>query len=117
MATTPTGINAPARGITRILAGYVLESEGIDMSTVIDQTPDQMGAIADEQIYDHRYDLSLVAFSATSARIAPATTGDRITYDGQTYVVDRVAEAGTYNGKLKWTIAAHRFDNWPTQPG
>ena len=115
MATTPTGITGAARGIVRTLAGFVVESEGIDTTAIIDQTPDQTGAIAHEEVYDHRYDLNLVAFSASPARVAPATTNDLIVYDDTTYVVDSVAEAGTYNGKLKWTIRAHRYTNYPAQ--
>lgn len=117
MATSPTGINAPARGIVRTLAGYIVQQEGIDTQSIAHETPDQLGAIGWEEVYDHRYDLTLTAISSTSARTAPATDGDRISYDGKTWVVDSVAEAGTYNDHLKWSIRAHRYDNFPTQGG
>ena len=29
--------------------------------------------------------------------------------------VDSVREAGTYNARRRWTITAHRYDNFPAQ--
>lgn len=113
MATTPTAIAKSARGIVRTLDGYILQNETITTSPIAEQTPDQMGAIADEQVYDHRADLSLTAVSASATRTAPATENDQIVYDGKTWQVDTVEEAGTYNSLLRFNIRAHRYDNFP----
>ena len=67
MATTPTTIAKSARGIVRTLDGFILQNETITTSPIVEQTPDQMGAIADEEagtynsllrfnIRAHRYD-------------------------------------------------------------
>ena len=113
MATTPTSISASARGVTRTLSGYIVESESISKAPQSEQTSDQTGAIAAEEIYDHRTDLSLTVISSSSTRTAPACTNDKITYGGATYFVDSVEEAGTYNGILRFNIKAHRWDNCP----
>lgn len=114
MATTPTAIAKSARGIVRTLAGYILQNETITTSPIVEQTPDQMGAIADEQVYDHRTDLSLTAVSSSATRTPPATNNDQISYDGKLWLVDSVEEAGTYNSLLRFNIRAHRYDNFPT---
>lgn len=113
MATVPQAISKSARGIARTLEGFVLQNETITSAPIVEQTPDQNGAIADEQVYDHRIDLSLTAVSASSSRTAPATTNDQILYDGKAWQVDSVEEAGTYNSLLRFNIRAHRFDNFP----
>ena len=114
MATTPT-ITGAVRGISNTLSGYVVQNETITESTVLEQVPDQNGAIGYEAIYDHRTDLSLSVISAGSSSTAPTHTGDRITYASKTWVVDSCEEAGTYNAVRKWNIRAHRYDNWPAQ--
>jgi hypothetical protein len=114
MATTPTSINAPARGITRTFDDYIVHGEKITTLPIIDQTPDQLGAIADEQVYDHRYELTLSIISKTSARTPPVLTNDQITYDSKLWLVDSCEETGSYNDKLKWDIRAHRYTNTPT---
>ena len=114
MATTPTAIAKSARGIVRTLDGYILQNETITISPIVEQTPDQMGAIADEQVYDHRTDLSLTAISSSTSRTAPVTQNDQITYDGKLWQVDSAEEAGSYNSLLRFNIRAHRYDNFPT---
>lgn len=115
MATTmsPTGITGCARGITRTLDGFVIENDNEDVSPISEPCPDQNGAMADEVVYDHRFDLSLTVHSKTSARTAPATSSDNISFDSHTWRVDKVSEAGSYNGLLRWTITAHRYDLFP----
>lgn len=117
MATTmnPTGITGCARGIALSLDGFVIESYTDDVSPISEPLPDQNGAIAGETVYDHRYDLSLTVHSKTSSRTAPATTDDNITFNSKTWRVDKVSEAGSYNGLLRWTITAHRYDLFPAQ--
>lgn len=115
MATTPTGIDKPARGIVRTLDGYILQNESIKETPLSEETDDQNGARADEEVYDHRFDLSLTAVSKTSTRTPPAHNDDLFTYDSKTWKIDEVEEAGSYNGKLRFNIRAHRYDNYPAQ--
>jgi len=117
MATTPTGIDKPARGIVRTLDGYILQNESIKKAPISEDTDDQTGARADEEVYDHRFDLSLTAVSKTSTRTPPAHQNDLFTYDSKTWKIDEVEEAGSYNGKLRFNIRAHRYDNYPAQNG
>lgn len=116
MATIPQIVNA-ARGIARTLSGYSVQSESITRTPVREQVPDQVGAIAEEQTYDERTDLSLTVISATNARTAPAANSDTIAYGGATYYVDSVEEAGSYNGVLRFNIRAHRYTNAPAAAG
>lgn len=127
MATTPTEIKGSPRGITNTLTGFVVESESIVNAPVQEDVDDQTGARADERVYDNRVDLKLTVYGATSsASIASVLeamptgyTGQRIKYPsgngGVYYKVDSVEEAGTYNGRRRWNITGHKFDNFPPQ--
>ncbi|MBR0506177.1 MAG: hypothetical protein IJJ84_12295 [Kiritimatiellae bacterium] len=127
MATTPTEIKGSPRGITNTLTGFVVENERIVDAPVQEDVPDQNGAQADEIVYDNRKNLNLTVYGATSsASIASVIedmpdgyTGKRIKYPsgngGVYYKVDSVEEAGTYNGRRRWTITGHKFDNFPPQ--
>ena len=127
MATSPTEIKGSPRGITNKLDGFVVESENINDAPVQEEFDDQDGARADEQVFDNRKDLKLTVYGATanaaisSVIVAMPTgyTGKRIKYpsgsDGVWYKGDNVEEAGTYNGRRRWNITAHKFDNFPPQ--
>ena len=116
MATVPTTIAASARGITRTLSGYIVQNETISEAPISETTEDQTGAVVAEEVYDRRTDLTLTVISASSTRTAPAGNDDIISYDDKNWKVDSIEEAGSYNGKLRFTIRAHRFSNYPTQP-
>lgn len=122
MATVPASISGSPRGISNTLADFVVESEEINETPVQEDFDDQNGARADEKVYDTRVDLSLTVYGAKadadiSARLSAIANsgGKSISYAGKTWKVDSVREAGTYNGRRRWTIAAHRFDNFPAQ--
>ena len=115
MATTPSSISASARGIANTLSGFVVQSENMTTSPVVEQVPDQNGAIAYEAVYDHREDLSLSVISASATATAPTVTNEIIQYASKKWFVDSCEEAGTYNQVRKWNIRAHKFDNWPAQ--
>lgn len=122
MATVPASISGSPRGISNTLADFVVESEEINDTPVQEDFDDQNGARADEKVYDTRVDLSLTVYGAKadadiSARLSAIANsgGKSISYAGKTWKVDSVREAGTYNGRRRWTIAAHRFDNFPAQ--
>ena len=115
MATTPSTISGATRGIVNELTGYIVQSENFTESPVVEQVPDQNGAIAYEAVYDHRTDLSLSVIGATASATAPTVTNEIISYASHNWFVDSCEEAGTYNAVRKWNIRAHRYDNWPAQ--
>lgn len=122
MATVPASISGSPRGIQNTLSGFVVESEEFNETPVQEDFDDQNGARADEKVYDTRVDLNLTVYGASaSADISSVMTaisgsgGNTITYNSKKWKVDSCREAGTYNGKRRWTITAHRFDNFPAQ--
>ena len=124
MATNPTGITGSPRGISNTLDGFVVENEEFNESPVQEDFDDQNGARADEKVYDTRVDLNLTVYGAKAgADIAKVLTdiansgGKQITYAGKNWKVDSVREAGSYNGRRRWTITAHRYNNFPAQSG
>ncbi len=122
MATVPTGITGSPRGISNTLAGFVVESEEFSEAPVQEDFDDQTGARADEKVYDTRVDLTLTVYGKTAeADIEGVLTdiansgGKSVTYASKKWKVDTCREAGSYNGRRRWTINAHRFDNFPPQ--
>lgn len=114
MATSPA-ISGAVRGISNTLTGYVVQSENITTSPVVEQVPDQNGAIGYEAVYDHRVDLSLSVISNGATTAAPTVTNEIIAYASHNWFVDSCEEAGSYGQVRKWNIRAHRYDNWPAQ--
>lgn len=104
MATNPETV-AGEYGITSTLDGYTIESENVTDSPRREEVPDQRNAVAKEIRYDTRYELRL------TVRGKEKPSNSTITYDGNTYIVDNVEKAGTYNGLKRWNIAAHRYEN------
>ena len=123
MPTHPASISGSPRGIANTLAGFVVESENIDEEPVQEDFDDQSGARADEVVYDTRKTLELTVYGASASASAPPTAaiagsgGRSITYAGEVWKVDSIREAGTYNGRRRWTVRAHRYDNFPPQGG
>ena len=122
MATVPASISGSPRGIQNTLSGFVIESEEINPTPVQEDFDDQNGARADERVYDTRVDLNLTVYGASSsADISSALTaitgsgGNTITYASKKWKVDSCREVGTYNGRRRWTITGHRYDNFPAQ--
>lgn len=125
MATTPQSISGSPRGISNTLSGFVIESENITETPVQEDFDDQNGARADEQVYDTRYDLRLTVYGASASAaitsiVVPfsssdAKKGKKIVYANYTWKVDNCEEAGTYNGRRRWNISAHRYNNFPAQ--
>lgn len=123
MATVPTGITGSPRGITNTLDGFVVESESFDKKPIQEEFDDQNGARADERVYDTEETLDLTVYGKTSSADIEdvlddiANSGGKsISYAGKNWKVDSCKEAGTYNGKRRWTIQAHKRDNFPPQP-
>ena len=122
MATSPSSISGSPRGIANTLTGFVVESENITETPQQEDFDDQNGARADERVFDTRVDLELTVYGASSSATTPPTTaisnsgGKTIAYASHNWKVDSIKEAGTYNGRRRWTINAHRYDNFPAQP-
>ena len=104
MATNPETV-AGEYGITSTLDGYTIESENVTDSPRREEVPDQRNAVAKEIRYDTRYELRL------TVRGKDKPSNSTITYDGNTYIVDNVEKAGTYNGLQRWNITAHKYEN------
>ena len=122
MATNPTGITGSPRGISNTLDGFVVENEEFNETPVQEDFDDQNGARADEKVYDTRVDLNLTVYGKTAQadisnllKAIENSGGKTITYASKTWKVDSCREAGTYNGRRRWTITAHRYDNFPAQ--
>ena len=123
MATVPDNISGSPRGIANTLDGFVVENENFDERPIQEDFDDQNGARADERVYDTEKTLDLTVYGRTAAAdiadrlvaIPAPSGGHRIKYAGSWWKVDSCKEAGTYNGRRRWTITAHRRDNFPSQ--
>ena len=125
MATVPNSISGSPRGITNTISGFVIESETITETPVQEDFDDQTGARADEQVYDTRSDLRLTVYGANSEAdiddvvvafsSSDTKKGKKIVYAGKNWKVDSCEEAGSYNGRRRWNISAHRYTNYPAQ--
>ena len=122
MATNPTGISGSPRGISNTLDGFVVENEDFNETPVQEDFDDQKGARADEKVYDTRVDLNLTVYGKTAEAdiekvltAIPNSGGKQIPYASKKWKVDSCREAGTYNARRRWTITAHRYDNFPAQ--
>ncbi len=109
MSTTPTSVHGEY-GITNTLANYTIESESITQAPQREVVPDQLNAVANEILYDTRYNLRLTMRGAT----APSAETN-LSYDSKTWIVDEVEKAGSYNGLKRYNITAHRYTNYPAQ--
>ena len=107
MALTPGQVDGEY-GVATTLTGYTIESVSVTEEPQREKVPDQKNRIAKELEYDTLYNLTLTVRGAT----APSTNG--ITYDGKKYIVDKVENAGTYNGLRRFNITAHRYSNCDT---
>lgn len=92
-------------GVSNTLAGYVVESENITTSPQREQVHNHQNAVTAEIEYDIRYELKLTVRGASE----PAAT--TLSYASQTWIVDSVEKAGSYNGLRRFNITAHRYTN------
>ncbi len=123
MATTPT-ITGAVRGIDRDLTGYVIQSEDIDTEKRLHRVPDQKDKTGYEEVVENTMRLQVSVISDGASTDAPPleehdffiypSTGTLGTSKWR-WQVDTCKDAGTYNGDRKWSVTAHRYDNWPPQ--
>lgn len=109
MATTPATKTAEEYGVSTTLTGVTIESATITTTPQVETVPDQKNAVVDEIVYDTRVDLKL-----TYRGTRLAETDGAVTYGGKKYAVDSHEEAGNYNGLKRYSLSAHRFDNFPS---
>ena len=124
MATTPANITGAVRGIDRDLTGYVIQDEDITQNKRLHRVPDQKDKTAYEEVIENTWNLTCSVISDGASTDAPPlenhdyfiypSTGTMGT-DKWRWQVDSCKEAGTYNGDRKWTVTAHRSDEWPPQ--
>lgn len=99
--TTPFGVSGPTGG-----TGVIWETVNTTSSPVSVDVPNETGAVVEIIQYDTRYE-----FTGTCHGAKPSFEGGKFTYDNQTYCVDSIEEAGTYNQIKRWTVRGHAFAN------
>ena len=113
MATVPASIPAVVRGVTNTLTGYIVQNEEIADEDVNDPTDDQKGARVAEDNVDNKKTLKLTLIGPDTA---PTTAGSiTFAYASAKWKVDSCVGSKAYNEKVKWSINAHRFTNFPPQ--
>lgn len=124
MATTPANIVGAVRGIDRDLTGYVIQDEDITQNKRLHRVPDQKDKTAYEEVIENTWNLTCSVISDGASTDAPPLSDDdyfiypstgTMGTDKWRWQVDSCKEAGTYNGDRKWTVTAHRSDEWPPQ--
>lgn len=108
MATTPATQTTEQYGIATTSAGVTVESETLTETPAVETVPDQKNAVVNEIKYDTRIDLKLT-YRGTKI----AATNGVVTWNGTKYAVDSHEDAGSYNGLRRYSLSAHRFDNFP----
>ena len=115
--TTP----AEEYGISTTTTGITVESENITEAPQTEPIPDQANAVRGEVKYDTRYELRLTYRGTKLAHTTHAATttmpaqNDTVAYGGHVWAVDSHEDAGSYNGLKRYSLTAHRFDNYPAQ--
>ncbi len=124
MATKPANIVGAVRGIDRDLTGYVIQDEDITQNKRLHRVPDQKDKTAYEEVIENTWNLTCSVISDGASTVAPPLSDDdyfiypstgTMGTDKWRWQVDSCKEAGTYNGDRKWTVTAHRSDEWPPQ--
>ena len=100
------------RGISQTIADAIISNISLKTTRIYEETPNQMGAIVDEQDYDERTDVTATVWAA--ALPATLVVGNTVTIGDHKVTIDSVEEAGTYDQKVKWTVVGHRFTNFPS---
>lgn len=115
MPTVPATLPKAARGIAETIDGYIASELSIKETIITEQTPDQMGAVVDEEDYDVRHDLRAVLWGPDSP---PAAAGDTtFSVNSIKYKVESVEKAGAYEQKVKWIVVGYRYTNFPAAAG
>ena len=114
MATTPASPDTGTYGVSETITGITIESLNVTESPQTEPVPDQVNATANEIVYDTRKELRLT-YRGTKLTVS----GGKVTFvsaiGGSTvWAVDSHEDAGTYNGLKRYTLVAHRFDNFPS---
>ena len=106
---TPATTAEGTYGVSETLSGYTVESCNVTETPQREQVPNQVNQVCKEIRYDTRTELRIVLRGATK----PANTS--ITVGSDTYIVDSVEKAGTYNGLQRWTVTGHKYENCDTE--
>lgn len=109
MATTPATATTEEYGISKALTGVTIESVTLTSTPQVETVPDQKNAVVKEIVYDTRVDLKLT-YRGTKISESDGV----VEFDSKKYAVDSHEEAGNYNGLKRYSLSAHRFDNFPS---
>lgn len=112
MATTPATNSTAVLGIETLLTGFTILSETIDDSDISIAIPDQKGATVNELNVDTKYDLNISFYGAGTLPTIGVST---FAYASAKWKVDKISKSGNYNDYQKYTLTAHRFENYPAQ--
>ena len=100
--------NATLFGVTGPDAGNVVwETVNTTSSPVSVDVPNQDGAVVEIIQYDTRYEFTGTCHGSA----APSFANNSFSFNSQTYCVDSIEEAGTYNQVKRWTVRGHAFAN------
>ena len=100
---TQFGVTGPSD-----LGAVVWETVNKTSSPISVDVPNQTGAVAEIIQYDTRYEFTGTCHG--EAEPTPDTPG-QFSYGGNTYCIDAIEEAGTYNQVKRWTVRGHAFAN------
>lgn len=100
--TTKFGVTGPSAG-----NGVVWETVNTTSSPISVDVPNETGAVVEIIQYDIRFEFTGTCHGSA----APAFTNNSFEFNGQTYIVDSIEEAGTYNQVARWTVRGHAFAN------
>ena len=103
-AQTAFGVTGPDA------TGCVWETVNTTSSPVSVDVPNENGAVVEIIKYDTRYEFTGTCHGSA----APSFTNNSFTFNDQTYIVDSIEEAGTYNQVKRWTVRGHAFANCST---
>lgn len=110
-------VRGPQWGIDATLSGYILQDISIAQEDIADITQDQKGAVVSELTYDTRETLNFTAIGGdgTEGAPAPLSAGQiDFSFNGKKWKVDSCTYAGNYADKKKYSVAAHRYINFPS---
>lgn len=123
MATSPT-ITGAVRGIDISLDGYVIRNVSFDRDHRKHRVPTQKDKTGYEETVERTYKVSFSVISDGSSTSAPPLEQDDFIIFPESnapgaadkrWVVDNCKEEDTYNDDTKWSVTAHRYDDWPPQ--
>ena len=122
LPTEPT--DEAARGIVDVIDGFVAQNVVVNKNRIMQEYPDQDGAIRAGKVYDYKFTFSLNVYAEGDDRdTAPFDDGDVVQFRGEYWKIDDCEKTDTYNDTVKWKVTGHRHvkgsdttKKYPTAP-